>query len=277
MKNLDPRLPVLTASAPNSGNFNVCQQQLYMPSLLQKQLLMLSSSLPPASPLSSPAEHLKKTRNESKSHRVIGPFLPNNLQLPQHFENNLENYSPTSKANLIVNNNTNNNNNINKQTKNKTRKHINVTNISINNNFNINNDKADECNTQTALSLQKSLFSQTSQKLVEQSSTKKQPKTDVTFNKNSQHQHQQQHQQHQQQHRQRQQTQRRSNSAKNCIRLEGLPPETCINDIVNFLDSHSHHIKEKGVHLVYNNDVSPSETQLKFILSRTPPCVLLLL
>ena len=164
MKNLDPRLPVLTASAPNSGNFNVCQQQLYMPSLLQKQLLMLSSSLPPASPLSSPAEHLKKTRNESKSHRVIGPFLPNNLQLPQHFENTLENYSPTSKPNLIVNNNTNNNNNINKQTKNKTRKHINVTNISINNNFNINNDKADECNTQTALSLQKSLFSQTSQK-----------------------------------------------------------------------------------------------------------------
>ena len=46
------------------------------------------------------------------------------------------------------------------------------------------------------------------------------------------------------------------NTSKTCIKIKGLPAETTMNDLIHFFEDFSHLIKEKGIHFVYNNDVS---------------------
>ena len=49
-----------------------------------------------------------------------------------------------------------------------------------------------------------------------------------------------------------------SGTAKNCIRLRGLPYEARVENILHFLEDFANNIIYQGVHMVYNAQVSDS-------------------
>lgn len=51
-----------------------------------------------------------------------------------------------------------------------------------------------------------------------------------------------------------------SGTAKDCIRLRGLPYEAKVEHILHFLEDFSKHIVYQGVHMVYNAQVNKKKT-----------------